>query len=289
MKKIIFLAIIGTYIIYGQTDSLDILRYYPMQVGNKWLYEQYNYFDEFDGYFTVEIIGDTIMPNGKTYFIFSPYMSRFERIDTTNLSVNLYITQDNRDTVKFPLNIFELDTTPSYLGIMEEYKTGIGKVGKIPITKPYKYFKYESGTFIDHYTLSKDIGLSSLTLGKVDMTRYYESNRYLVAATIGDSTYGDFTEIKPENNICSSYKLYQNYPNPFNSTTKIKYRISVESFVNITIFDVCGRQVEIINNRIQYPGEYEYIWNAEDLSSGIYLIQMTTDDYSFMRKCLILK
>ena len=57
-----------------------------------------------------------------------------------------------------------------------------------------------------------------------------------------------------KSHLCIS--LSQNYPNPFNPITNIKYKISKSSNVRITVFDVSGKEVEILVNEKHSPGEY---------------------------------
>jgi hypothetical protein len=62
----------------------------------------------------------------------------------------------------------------------------------------------------------------------------------------------------------------KNYPNPFNPSTTLNYEIAQSSLVSLKIFDVLGRQVDVLVNEIQGAGAYEVKWNAKYMSSGIY-------------------
>ncbi|MCX7878490.1 MAG: T9SS type A sorting domain-containing protein, partial [Ignavibacteria bacterium] len=78
--------------------------------------------------------------------------------------------------------------------------------------------------------------------------------------------------------IPSFFRLEQNYPNPFNPSTKFKVDIPNESFVNITIYDMLGREVETVINSKLSAGSYSIEWNASKYSSGIYFYRMTAKD-----------
>jgi hypothetical protein len=70
--------------------------------------------------------------------------------------------------------------------------------------------------------------------------------------------------------------LLKNYPNPFNSMTIVKFQLSRQSKVKIDIYDIQGRFVgELVNNNFQL-GFHEYTWDARNLSSGFYFIQLKT-------------
>ena len=80
------------------------------------------------------------------------------------------------------------------------------------------------------------------------------------------------------NNIFTDFELQQNYPNPFNPNTTIQYTIPVvernlSSAINnvrLKVYDVLGKEVAILVNEIQNPGNYEVNFDASLLSSGIY-------------------
>jgi hypothetical protein len=86
-----------------------------------------------------------------------------------------------------------------------------------------------------------------------------------------------------------SYALSQNYPNPFNPTTKIKYAVPYDGFVNIAVFNVLGEKVANIVNSIHKAGNYELTFDATNLASGIYIYRMEAGDFVSIKKMMILK
>jgi endoglucanase len=70
------------------------------------------------------------------------------------------------------------------------------------------------------------------------------------------------------------YALLQNYPNPFNPTTTIAYQIPANSYLQLKIFDVLGREVAALVDQKQGAGEYRLQWNASSLPSGIYFARL---------------
>lgn len=91
------------------------------------------------------------------------------------------------------------------------------------------------------------------------------------------------------NIIPESFKLYQNYPNPFNPVTKIEFDIPKSSFVKLIIYDVLGREVSVLLNKELIQGKYSYSWNAYNTPSGIYFCRLQTEDYSAIKKMLLIK
>ena len=72
-------------------------------------------------------------------------------------------------------------------------------------------------------------------------------------------------------NIPEQYVLYPNYPNPFNSVTTIRYDLSKESFVDITIYDMIGNVVHSPVNANESHGYKSIQWNATNtLKANLY-------------------
>lgn len=90
-------------------------------------------------------------------------------------------------------------------------------------------------------------------------------------------------------NIPADFKLHQNYPNPFNPVTQINYDLVKDEFVNITIFDVLGREVNTLVNKDQKGGKYSVILNAEDMTSGIYFYRISAGDFTDTKKLILIK
>ena len=69
--------------------------------------------------------------------------------------------------------------------------------------------------------------------------------------------------------------LYQNYPNPFNPSTEIKYTLAKDSYVIVKIYDMLGTEVTELVTEPQAAGNYEISFNANNLSSGVYIYRIT--------------
>ena len=91
------------------------------------------------------------------------------------------------------------------------------------------------------------------------------------------------------NTSVSEFTLEAVYPNPFNPITNIRYSINKPSNIKITIFDVRGRQVEVIENEFKEIGTYAFTWNALNHSSGIYYVQIQGDSEVETQKVVLLK
>jgi hypothetical protein len=94
-----------------------------------------------------------------------------------------------------------------------------------------------------------------------------------------------------ENDIAAvnNFELYQNYPNPFNPVTKIKFALPVSGIVNLSIYNSLGEKVETLTNQ-NYKVDYNQIeWKANKYSSGVYYFRIEMDNFSSVRKMLLIK
>jgi hypothetical protein len=89
--------------------------------------------------------------------------------------------------------------------------------------------------------------------------------------------------------VVSSHLVAMNYPNPFNPTTNIQFSTPVAGLVNITVFDVLGRQVATLVNDNLTAGTYTTQFNAASLPSGMYMYRVTVNEQSIVNRMLLLK
>ena len=89
--------------------------------------------------------------------------------------------------------------------------------------------------------------------------------------------------------VSKDFVLHQNYPNPFNPETKIRFEVVASKNVNITVFDVLGKQVETLVNKKFTPGIYEVSFDASKLTSGIYFYKLISDDFVDTKKMMLIR
>lgn len=77
-----------------------------------------------------------------------------------------------------------------------------------------------------------------------------------------------------ETNVLYEFALDSPYPNPFNSWARISYRVNGWSFTTLRVFDISGREVDVIYNGLDRPGERTVLWQADGLPSGIYILRL---------------
>jgi len=97
---------------------------------------------------------------------------------------------------------------------------------------------------------------------------------------------GNLSNFNVNNNI---FKLDQSYPNPFNPTTTISYQIKQYSSIDINIYDINGRLVENLFNGFKSAGSYSFDWDANNIPSGVYFLNMNANSFSSTQKLMLIK
>ena len=313
MKKIFIIQILLVfYSIYAQSKSVqEVMKYYPLTNGNYWEYDVASGSDPYhysvSPLYWLEIIGDTILSNNKTYKVIhrgSFYDKRivkiFERIDTSDASVYRYHLDYklefkidrllSKPGDRIYANRFGPITNPlpKDFGLFcyaEEKKLIFGKMWEVK--------KMNANTRIPNelYELAKGLGFvfSETWEGS------YWSER-LQYARIDGIEYGIKTDVTKSDEIPNQFILFQNYPNPFNPSTTIKYSIPVETLnatslqhVVLKVYDILGSEVVTLVNEEKIPGEYEVKFNASSLPSGVYFYRLQSGSFSQTRKFVLMK
>jgi hypothetical protein len=264
--------------------------YFPLHLGDRWQY-RLTTIDTII-YKTFEILGDTIMPNGKQYYLSNFAFLTYIRIDTTD-NIVYAIDELYSDTCQSnELDFFQLFLVDSGTGtssnchdVMIQYENG--RMYSALLGDTTDYIEYEWSDYLDHrYRLSKHLGMTYFF--HAEGTGGYGE---LVAAEINGITYGDFIAIDNRDGMPEKFILHQAYPNPFNPIVTIKFEIGVEiqRAVTLKIFDINGRVIAtLIDGKIE-SGIYEIQWNAANQPSGIYFIRLESSSTIQTRKITLLK
>jgi photosystem II stability/assembly factor-like uncharacterized protein len=131
---------------------------------------------------------------------------------------------------------------------------------------------------------------------KGEIFSIYFTNNITGYLTVGNEIYkttnGGVGISNISSEIPNEFRLFQNYPNPFNSSTKIRFQIIKKDRVKILFYDIKGAEISptdgLVNDYLA-PGVYEYLFNSDNLSSGIYFCKVVTNNYSETIKLMIIK
>lgn len=143
-----------------------------------------------------------------------------------------------------------------------------------------------------------DFGDSTFSTLQNPEHAYQQSGIYKVLLTVQSSVSSwdtissviDYSITGVEEEILAqNFGLDQNYPNPFNPTTNISYSIPQSGNVIITIYDVLGNEITNLMDEYKSAGNYKIVFNAKDLSSGIYFYTLKSNNFVQSKKMILLK
>jgi len=149
----------------------------------------------------------------------------------------------------------------------------------------YQLFMYEFGSTVT-YRADRVEGINSIDGNQTKEFVGGCRDGRIICFSGGPNPVGisKITQIVPD-----KYELHQNYPNPFNPVTNIKFDLPKNSTVSLKIYDINGREInEIVKGHLN-AGQYEYEFNANGLSSGVYFYKLTADNFSHVKKMILLK
>ena len=287
MKKIVIILLSFTNIILAQIDTTV---WYPMAKGNYWEYQDAGLLVRKG----ISVIGDTLMPNGKTYSIFKiedlnnhHKIYSYRRVDNNS---HLYIWKSN-DEYKyydFTKKVYESwridsiynrrlvkkDTTFSQLFGM--------KVPRIEFEDLYFTINNDT-TYIERVWQQVNKGIGDVKLGE------WGGSVELVGATINNHSYGKVSAIQKGGDLQPLIGLSQNHPNPFNPSTTIEFLIYEGTPTRLIVYDAIGREVAVLKNEVMSPGFYRATFDGSKLASGVYFYMLSTPKYSLVKKLMLMK
>ncbi len=77
------------------------------------------------------------------------------------------------------------------------------------------------------------------------------------------------------NDIPGMFVLDQNFPNPFNPSTRISFQLPIASHVSLAVYDLLGREVDVLLDSRMPAGAHTAVWNAARMPTGMYLCKLT--------------
>lgn len=120
-------------------------------------------------------------------------------------------------------------------------------------------------------------GTSLSILSDVEVVHRNGTDIVVIAGSFGVHRYDNSITgvILAPKGLPSSFKLSQNFPNPFNPLTVIRFQLPVQSNVSLKIYNLLGREVRTLVDRIEGPGERFVQWDGRDntvrtVNSGAY-------------------
>lgn len=130
-----------------------------------------------------------------------------------------------------------------------------------------------------------------------DEREFIKEGDFVIQSIHADGSERFVVNIKPyesiveeeEETVPESVELRPNYPNPFNPATNIVYYLPESQPIKLSVYNVVGQQVSVLVEDTMRAGEHTAIWNASDMPSGIYIVQLETGNRMFTRKITLIK
>jgi hypothetical protein len=272
-------------------QALDsALAYFPMAVGNTWQYAQYiDYVSvgTLQGYSTLRVIGDSTMPNGKKYKVFSgrDYISGQSipiclRMDSTGANIyepNPSVGGGEQLWDSLLARPHDGSRSGNNLYIFRDTILGVPTVIRnymLLIDGPYRELAYNLGpVWFMYIAYDQFARIDELVYAKIDGHEY--GTLVSVNAT-AESTPKEFG-------------LSQNYPNPFNPSTTIRFALPQRAHVRMTVFNALGQQVAHLVDEMEEPGEHIARFDGSHLASGVYFYRLQAGEFVQTKKLVILR
>lgn len=137
------------------------------------------------------------------------------------------------------------------------------------------------------------VGLNSPESEQVAVLKFAKTEEYQFGSISSKIRFNDnpFKEMS-ELNIAekpTSFSLSQNYPNPFNPSTTITYSIPEQSDVQVIIYNMLGQKVSELVNSTHNVGTYSVVWNASNISSGLYMYRLKAGNTIITKSMMLIK
>lgn len=188
--------------------------------------------------------------------------------------------------------------------LFDDQRGAIGIFG--PTRGSWQKGNYLMGRFVLEYLYDKgaqSLGHACLAAQR-DLMWQYDCYRALARSYVylGDPALflsgavpGEITAVEDNPAPHARFNLQANYPNPFNPTTTIEYSVSKTATVDLSVYDVTGRLVRVLDAGTREPGVYTATWDGTDmkgewLASGIYFCRLKLEgEISLTRKMVLIR
>lgn len=281
-----FLIVFLSAFIFSPKNSAQSA--FPLSEGNSWFYTINYHFTNPPvpvSYFNYTVAGDTLMPNGKTYYILEP-RDMFDEKYIRSDSQYVYYYSDGEEK-----KVFDLNATPhepaiiSWAAFMQATLDDTAEA--IFFNRASLIYNFSLGglQFAD-ISLTKKFGYTAYEFfGDGDRNEVWE----LTGCIINDTIYGSITGISSDEKIPEEFALFQNYPNPFNPVTKFEFSIPSSDKIILSIYNSLGQLLNVLIDKELVAGKYSIQWNASAYPSGVYYYKIESKYFSQVKKCILLK
>lgn len=101
--------------------------------------------------------------------------------------------------------------------------------------------------------------------------------------------YDPQTAVEPTRHVPLNISLTSVYPNPFNNSTTVTFSVASVERIELTLYDILGREVAVLARGSFAPGEHRLTLDGSGLSTGLYYLHLTSSHASATRAVILLK
>lgn len=188
-----------------------------------------------------------------------------------NCSANFYLVQDSTNMYNY--------TAVSYAstGALYSYLWDFGDGSSS--TQQYPTHTYAGvGPYVLCLTVTDNVGCTATQCDSLYAGR--GSNVITLNVVQGNSTSVSEIEL---------IGALENYPNPFNSSTTISYTLMENTNIELSIVDLLGKTVAVLENTSKQAGNHKIEFNADSVTEGMYLLQLKAGNNISIKKLIINK
>lgn len=175
----------------------------------------------------------------------------------------------------------------SQIGLDEEIVGSIAISGSNIFAGTFSAGVYVSNNYGTNW-IQRNEGLTQLTASSMCIL-----NNYIYNGTQSSVFRRPINELIGIQQISSEiplgFSLSQNYPNPFNPVTNIKFDVPQSGFIELKIYNINGKEVTQLVHQYLNAGSYKYDFDALGLPSGVYFYRLGTEDFTDVKKMILIK
>lgn len=168
----------------------------------------------------------------------------------------------------------------------------------------FDFEEFQAISLLDNFTIENNIEAGRIRIGgynsdivnsthevysvKLEALETLSNEIIQIRSIFDENDAGVLLDIQNNETALKSFSLKQSFPNPFNPKTTIKWEMPAPAEYRLSAYNVIGELVSEISNGFKNSGIHTIEWDAENLPSGVYFLQLEIDGRIIDRQKLIL-